>query len=156
MKRLVRISIALFLCIAVCLFTTSGCAQDTGKAYTITEAYAYPVTSKDPAWKGYDSAQRHKLCNVPEETLRKMTTEALAETVINYPFFCDIYVYGTVEEGIRAVSHHFKGFEILLQRDDAYECIRRYDESLSDIDTENDFAHIHCTVLLQYLREKQK
>ena len=48
-----------------------------------------------------------------------MTTRALAETVMDYPFLIDMYAYGDTSLGYEVVSETFNGLAELESRPDA-------------------------------------
>ena len=47
-----------------------------------------------------------------------MTTEALLESVLNYPMQIDIFMHGSLNKGLLAVSEYFNGLAELLNRRD--------------------------------------
>ena len=63
--------------------------------------------------------ERREACKVSREILEKMTTDALIETIINYPFLIDVYAFSTIDEGIKHISTYFSGIDILSKRNDA-------------------------------------
>ena len=137
MKRTVSIITALLLVIS-----TISCG--TQETYTVTEAYQYPVQPWTEVWDKLDGIEeRVKACKVPAKTMKKMTTEALAETVMTYPLLDLISVYtlessnygldsGNREEIRRNTfikfAGDFDGIEILKKRPDAVEKLKNYQE----------------------------
>ena len=75
-----RVSITV-LCILCCIITFSVGCEMTGQhgfEYSITEAYQYPVVPGMEEWKTLDSLQKKaEVCQIPEDILGSMTTEAL-------------------------------------------------------------------------------
>lgn len=89
----------------------------------IKDAYDYDATG----WKSKTATMdKIEACDIPEDTLKKMTTEALVETVITYPYFSVVTAYSSptagLEEGIEALNQQFGGLKELMTRDDAYQC----------------------------------
>lgn len=92
--------------------------------YTIKEAYKYPALPGKPGWEQLGSTQdKKKACEVPKDILSKMTTEALVETIVTYPYFTDVNAFETLDQGVEALRLEFGGVDELLTRADAYECI---------------------------------
>ena len=85
-----------------------------------TTAYDYPIKPGTSEWSQFDDhAEMVDACQIPEDVLKTMSTDALIETVLNYPLLDDIYAYDTFQEGFDAVSEHFNGLLELLNRGDA-------------------------------------
>ena len=55
-----------------------------------------------------------------------MTTEALVETVLNYPYLSDIYAFNTLQQGIASVSAGVPALPELLSRPGANKAIQNY------------------------------
>lgn len=90
--------------------------------------------------KGIPYTEKIKLLQLPEETLRQMSTEALLETCINYPLFHVITAYSNVQEGFSRISTDFNGFSELFNRPDLPKIIISSYESkkLSKLNSMND------------------
>lgn len=71
---------------ALCIGSLCSCQTEkkTETGYTITEPYVYEVKSPEETDPSLSSAEQYK---VPEELLKKMTTQALVETACNHPYF---------------------------------------------------------------------
>jgi hypothetical protein len=124
-----RVSITVF-CILCCTITfTVGCekAGQPGLEYTITDAYKYPVEPGMEEWKKLNSLQeKAEACQIPVDILGSMTTEALIETVVNYPLFINVFAYDNKKTGLEHVKGYFNGLQELYQRDDAIEKMENY------------------------------
>ena len=70
--------------------------------------------------------ERRNSYYVSAEEASKMTTEALVETVLNYPYLSDIYAFNTLQQGIASVSAGFPALPELLSRPDANKAIQNY------------------------------
>lgn len=53
--------------------------------YPVRTPYQYPTTFGSEEWKAMTPQERWAVCNVPVGLMERMTTEALAETVLNNP-----------------------------------------------------------------------
>ena len=53
--------------------------------YPVRKPYQYPTTFGSEEWKAMTPQERWAVCDVPVGLMERMTTEALAETVLNNP-----------------------------------------------------------------------
>ncbi len=124
-----RVSITVF-CIFCCILTfITGCDKTEQEKfeYSITEAYQYPVVPGMEEWKKLNSLQeKAEACQIPEDILGDMTTEALIETVVNYPLFINVFAYDNKKTGLEHVKDYFNGLQELYERDDAIEKMEIY------------------------------
>ncbi len=143
--------------LAICLtgaaaLPSAATETETQSAYPITEAYAYKVLPGSEEWESfYTAEQKLEACYVPTELMEQMTTEALVETILNYPLLVDMYVYNSIELGIQAVSSHFGGIEELMTRPDAMEVLCVYSMSETERTADTDVTYFYCDTLLFYL-----
>ena len=96
----------------------------------ITEPYDYPIKPLSEELKNLQKEKKgYEMCVVPDNILSRMTTDALVETIANYPFLVDgvilfdnftSYINNTLPE------RGFNGIEELRNRDDRVEAIQRY------------------------------
>lgn len=93
-------------------------------AETITEKYEFPAQPGTQEWLDLETTPaRRESCEIPEDILTNMTTEALVETAGEYPFLVDMYAYNTVQEGFEALLEESDLFVELLNRVDAGEVL---------------------------------
>lgn len=111
-------------------FTTTLTDNDEESTSSlITEPYEYPVRPGMEGWSKLASLQEMiDASQVPVDIVDKMTTDALARTVIEYPLVVNTLAYDTPKEGIEEVSNYFYGLRTLLQRDDAKQVLERLQE----------------------------
>ena len=76
------------------------------------QAFRYPELSAFNS-----STARKRACYVPEETVQNMTTRALAETVLTYPFLMDMFAFDSPDLWFRQVQD-LPMFRELLARED--------------------------------------
>ena len=101
------------------LSITSFAAALPEEGYTINFPYEYPVSPDDPEWYNFtNNDDMVAACQIPDTMLCKMTTEALLESVLNYPMQMDIFMHGSLNKGLLAVSEYFNGLAELLNRRD--------------------------------------
>jgi hypothetical protein len=99
----------------------------------IDTAYEYPVLPGSDEWVSLGTTDaRVAACQIPEDALKNMTTGALAETVIGYPFIINISAYNSREEGLAAFVKEFNGVRELMTRADAESVLTKKLELLED------------------------
>ena len=93
-------------------------AADSDKKIDIP--YAYPITQKDTEWRSlFTLKDMIAACEVPDEVLKKMTTRALAETVLDYPLLLNMLAYDTMQMGFESVLSYCNSLQELTKRSDA-------------------------------------
>ena len=116
--RIIR-RVACGLLSASLLVSLIACANQTNSS-TVSDAYDYPVKPGTDAWKALGShVEMLKACQIPETKLHSMSTEALVETVLNYPLFNDVLAYNSPQQGFDTMASQFNGIPELLNREDA-------------------------------------
>lgn len=156
MKTAKPVKYLIFFCSIFLFYTFVNADSNINRSNDLyTEPYIYPVLPGSEEWENFtDVEQKRSAVNVGEEVLNMMTTEALVETVITYPFFIDIYAYNSIEEGICHLGTYFKGVDILLNRSDAV------DELLSYANRKNlssdDPKSIYVNTLVSYINPPLK
>ena len=119
-------------------------SQFSDEKIKIDVPYEYPLTPEDPEWKTIQlKDEKVAKCQIPENILKRMTTLALLETVLNYPYFKDYITFDNYEIAARMMEENFNGFASLLQREDLTEVlIMRYNNV--------------CQEMLQYTNRSNK
>jgi hypothetical protein len=86
----------------------------------IQTAYTYPVRPGSDEWKALKTDKaRQEACAIPEDILKKMTTDALLESIYAYPMLNRLLVYIPLREGYRRLCKWFNGLAELSTREDA-------------------------------------
>lgn len=81
--------------------------------------YSFPITPESSEWETFTTKQEMlDVCQIPEDKLSDMTTEALLETVIDYPLINDFMAFNSYENACNVMCSDFNGFRELLSRDD--------------------------------------
>lgn len=137
MKRIYKIFILGAVVIAV--FLSCGFAIHA-KTTAQSGAYRYPLTpdTDAAAWAELqDHSEKTAACQIPEDLLSTMSTEALLETVKNYPLSVDFYAYNTLEMGYSALKSQFNGIAELERRYTSSEdAMRQIDSVLAGAQTD--------------------
>lgn len=118
MKKTKRI-LSVFLCLFVVLGSLSAFAIDlpSSNTNTIDVPYSYPIVPGTPEWKELKThEEKVAACQIPDDILNSLTTEALIETVANYPLAVDIYAYDSTEQGYLKLKDQFNGVAELERR----------------------------------------
>ena len=120
-------SVLLLAAVLVLLCTvTMSIPSDAASPTQIDTPYVYPLQPNTPEWKATISRMdRAAACQIPEDILPAMTTRALAETVLNYPFMVDLYVWNTTSIGFHVLLDDFNGLRELVSRPDGLEVLRQ-------------------------------
>lgn len=85
---------------------------------SVGDAYHFPVTPGTAEWKRLGNPLA--ACQIPEDTLKKISTKGLMETTLNYPFFEGLFSgYNCVQDGFDYMHKNFNGVRELLGREDA-------------------------------------
>ena len=93
--------------------------------YTINTPYQYPLTAGTDEWGALmNHAEKVDLCQIPEDILSLMTTEALAETVLSYPLLLDMYVWDSTTTGYKVIAATFNGLAELERRPDGLSTLK--------------------------------
>ncbi len=102
--------------------------------------------------------QRLLSCQVSKTEVEKMTTSALVETVVKYPYLVNMLAFDSIEYGIEAVSSYFPGLKVLLERPDATQELTNYynreisEEFLTESQKkEEDLIQLYILKLLEVL-----
>lgn len=121
-----KISIVLF-CAASVLALWAVAVSRPVSPYTIDAPYEYPYVPGTQEWIGLgNTLARRRACQVPDEILQHMTTDALLLTVLNYPFLSDMYAFNTIEMGYKAVRNHCNSLREFEARPDCLDALSRY------------------------------
>lgn len=101
------------LAAATILYSIGSQAQNS-------DAYNFPIKPGTEEWnklKSYDD--KLSAYNVPENILKKMSTDGLVETCLNYPEFRLVMTRNSIQEGYNYIKSIFNGFRELENRPDA-------------------------------------
>ena len=130
----------------------AGCASEKDEeAKQIDTLYVYPIQPGTEEWAKLDSLDaKIAACKVDPELMNSMTTEALLETVLDYPLLPNIYAFSSAEIGIGSVSGYFEGLQMLHDREDAAECIQK----AIDTGTDDPLRMQYLQTLASYVRTR--
>ncbi|MBE6929219.1 MAG: hypothetical protein E7463_02975 [Ruminococcaceae bacterium] len=113
MKKLLvcrQISLMLMLLILLCACNSP---------YTDNTPYTYPLQPGTEEWASYRTkAEKIALLQIPEEKLNAMTTRALLETVLAYPYLSDYRAHDHAYGAYQPIYDTFNGLRELMARPD--------------------------------------
>jgi len=152
-KSLFRATLSLALAL---LLSTSSFAADIHieEEEIISTAHVFPVLPGTDAWNDLSPAERRASTYIPAEKISMMTTAALLETVLNYPYFVDLYAFDTLELAYARVSARFPALAELINRSDAVQTVSLF----SDVELQSattDYSRVWDLELLDDLIDLQ-
>lgn len=121
-KKKVISLLSLLVSVLICtsLFSIPAYASEANELDTAAIGYDYPIKPGTSSWNQLtDHSKMIEASQIPDDVLKKLTTNELIETVLNYPLLMDIYAYDTLQQGFDVVSKTFNGIQELFQREDA-------------------------------------
>lgn len=125
MKKFIYCALLPFLLISCSLndqlpISSNQETKSTIVNYSISQPYKYVKNPSLDIWKSYTSTeQMFDACQVPSDTLTKMSTAALVKTCINHPLTFIFSAYNNELKGIDFVIDNSNAFQELLSREDA-------------------------------------
>jgi len=113
---------------------------------TIETPYHYPIVPGTQEWIQLESRpEMLEACQIPKKILDKLSTDALLQTILEYPFLSEMTLfYMTPEEsnseaGFWFITDSFNGLQEFLSRKDALSALEKY-QSFNALDN-------NCSVL---------
>ena len=139
--RKLNIFIISILFIAICLgIVTYALSNNLSfQIENVSDAYVFP-NYKEGKYKDMTYIEKINDCQIPYDTLNKMSTNGLIETCLKYPFYFDMVFRETPYIGFKKTIQNFNGLNELLSREDASEELFKFYNSIdfSNISESND------------------
>ena len=141
---------ALFLSLFA-LISIAGIAQSNNKPYD------YPIKPGSQAWNELGgTVERFTACQIPPDVVKDLTTSALVESCLDFPFLIGVFTSNDYQTGFRYLKTHFNGLEELFRRADVGKSsIDSYARLLSatiSTSDENEFMkHFNQTLYLELI-----
>jgi hypothetical protein len=89
--------------------------------------FDYPIKPGSDQWKSLKThAEKVRVCQLPQNYINLVSTQALAETCLRYPLFLDVFAFNNVRQGWAAIKPRFNGFQELSRRVDASDALYNY------------------------------
>ena len=110
---------AAFLVLSAALIAGAWICIDRA-AYPVTEPYQFPVTTDSPEWAELaEAGLARNACRMPAGLAEQMTSEALLETALDYPYVTDMLAYSDVVSGFWTNANYNDALAELVTRPDA-------------------------------------
>lgn len=135
MKRLITLILAIALCVPLYIPAQAEFQYDLSEySLLLNIKDVYPIQPGTEEWKKLETLQsKIAACEIPKETLHRMSTESLIEAVLYYPLLSNMYAYDSIEEGFDAVLQYCDALQELQRRDDAADALAaRYKNTYSN------------------------
>lgn len=130
MKKKALLILPFFVLVSLAFFLKPEEPAASGKLevdypHETGNAWEYPIQPGTEEWIALESTEkRREACQVPQEALEEMDTEALLETALDYPFCTDMWAFDRLEDGYRHQLMHNSALEALESRDDRHEVVQ--------------------------------
>ena len=98
------------------------------------EAHVYTVLPGSSDWTSMEQGERIASCKVSKSKVKGMTTRALIETALNYPYIINITAYSTIEMGIEMQMGNNTALAELFTRKNAFYEMVMYSQSIANSD----------------------
>lgn len=94
----------------------------------VDSPYEFPIKPTTKEWESISSSKEMlAVSQIPDSILKNISTEALAETCLNYPLFFEYTASNDERSAIEVMIQNFNGLKELSQRDDGmFELIKLY------------------------------
>ena len=131
MKRTIAAILALLI-LSTCF---SGCAGEKRVKEVIAsvERYQYPIDVTSEDWFEYTVAQKSDMLRISQETLDDMTDLQLLFATADYPYFCDVSMYGFNQEGFDTFSAYCSAFDELQSRKSFLKTLKTYGKPVAQL-----------------------
>ena len=95
-------------------------------AYPVTEPYQFPVTTDSPEWAELaEAGLARNACRLPAGLAEQMTSEALLETALDYPYVSSILAFSDPVQGFWSNAKYNDALAGRVTRPDAEEVVAR-------------------------------
>ena len=119
-----KVSVMVTLIFAVTLGGSLAVKADEEELVSM-QKYEYPVTPEDDAWDKLESVEEKiSACRIPQSILENMTDEQLLQAILDFPFWCDVFVYSSREEGVCNFEEICDAYAELVKRESAVEVLK--------------------------------
>ena len=138
-----RMTTLLFCISSLLALWAVAVSKPPASSYTIDTPYEFPILPGTQEWIDLgDTLAPRRACQVPDEILQHMTTDALLQTVLDYPFLSDMYAFNSFEQGYIVVRRRFAGLWEFEHRPDYLEALSQYCEQNASLpEEEKTFEH---------------
>ena len=168
---MVKKTLALILALGFVLIALCSCGgapaattESGGEEAMIDTPYEYPIQPGSDEWKSLSLAERFEVCTVDRALAERMTTGALLETVLNYPFITQILDPNLLQSdsqkgvslkaAVEGARGQFAPLDVFLDRSDAYATAKRVADQYEESEEAELLAHYYASdSLVRYLEQ---
>lgn len=116
---------AVFLALSAAL-AAGAWAVTERSAYPVTEPYQFPVQPGTPEWAELaEAGLARNACRMPVGLAEQMTSEALLETALDYPYVTDMLAFSDPAQGFWSNASYNDALTELVTRPDAAAVVER-------------------------------
>jgi len=115
---------------------------------SVEEPYQYPIVPGTQEWIQLESRpEMLEACQIPQEILDKLSTDALLQTILDYPFLSEMTMFYRTPEECNAeadfwfITDSFNGLQEFLSRKDALSALEKY-QSFNALDNNSNVLTI--------------
>ena len=154
-KRLFKVIIMLFLCV----FALPSNYTDVEADEMVEDFYIYPLTVDSENWFDYTVKEKSEMLKIDETILSNMSDRQLVYAIADYPYLCDIYLYGvSISDGIDQVKQYCSALGELSKRTSFHESLEKYGTEIINrcIEETSDWKRFNCLEAMNDLIEFSK
>lgn len=102
-----------------------------------TKAFSYPIVPGSTEWENFNTHDEMiEACTIPSAILENISTNDLAELVLDYPLLSDYIYFSSIDLGLNTLILNFNGMKELLDRPDGVSTLIQKYKDLKVEDTE--------------------
>lgn len=135
MKTTLNIILVIIMLLTACqqiVDTAPNELETKSNVTVIADLYDFPIKPGTPAWAKLQSHNEMvEVCQLPQDTLKNISTAGLIQTVLNYPLLSDMFAFDETQSGFDSVASQFNGLPELMQRENAATLIAQFYSTLS-------------------------
>ena len=114
--------------------------------------YKYPIQPGTAEWENLTTTEQMiSLSQVPENILETMDTDALVETVLDYPLLVNLFLFDTPQQGFNSVLNDSNALRELVAREDAREILLQKYSSMPNVQTPGLYDNTFRRMVLEFL-----
>lgn len=153
MKKIRVLSGLLVVVLVLSMLTTSVFAADNSSKVVLSDVpYDYGVVPYSNEWNELSTKEKKEIFVFSKEEAKNMTTLSLLESIIENPYFADVYAYDTFLQGLQEKNFRFH-FDELFSRDDFVETANSYIKNKGVDITSDKIGYIKDTRFLSTIEE---
>ena len=97
-------------------------------------SFNYPIMPGTKEWSEYNSTlDRIRVLQIPESTLKKLSTESLLDICLDYPFLIEVCLDDNYQANFEIISSQFNGLQELQKRSDFFDVLLQKNDKLMDM-----------------------